>query len=198
MKTTQTYTQQASFIQVINDIVSHMVYQGHGKENIMSYRFEKSILLDNPIIFENHPYHWIDVITFNPETRKMEYICSTDYGVVQNIPVNTQPPKILEKVHQEIILETSLEQVINEVVSTLKPEYGFYLFKESIPLEEPIIYQGKEYHQIRGVIYFKDRQELDYIFGESNEMKSLHWISIYAQPKILPKVLEQLKFEINS
>lgn len=106
MKTTQTYIKQASFIQVINEIISHMVYHVHNGKCTLVYRFEKSILLDNPIKFENHQYDWIDGATFNPETRKLEYLCSTDAPIIQSIPVNTQSIILLTKVHNQIIQET--------------------------------------------------------------------------------------------
>ena len=107
MKTTQTYIPQASFIQVINDIISHMIYHGHNGKCMLIYRFEKAILLNDPIKFENHEYDWIDEITFNPETRKLEYLCSSiDSELIQSIPVNTQSPELLNKVHNQIIQET--------------------------------------------------------------------------------------------
>ena len=103
-----TYTQQASFIQVINEIISHMVYHVHNGKCTLVYTFEKSILLENPIKFENHQYDWIDKVTFNPETRKLEYICSSiDAQLIQSIPVNTQSVLLLTKVHNQIIQETS-------------------------------------------------------------------------------------------
>lgn len=99
---------KTTLIETINDIVTYMVY--HGKEGIMTYKFQESLPLHRAIHFEHHFYNRIDGVAFNPETRKMFYICSTDQDIEQKyIPVNTQIPGILNKVHQRIIQETLFE-----------------------------------------------------------------------------------------
>lgn len=96
---------QIPFIQVINEIISHLEYKPY--TGSLLYRFEKSIELTHDISFENNQYHWIDEVQLNLITRKLEYVCSTiDSKHIGNIPVNTQSPSLLQNVLNQMKFET--------------------------------------------------------------------------------------------
>ena len=99
---------QIPFIQIINEILSHLKYQPYS--GTLLYRFEKSIELTHEVLFEKQLYHWIhwiDEVSFNLQTRKLEYICSsTDSQIVQSIPVNNLSPEILQIVYKRMKSET--------------------------------------------------------------------------------------------
>lgn len=96
---------QTPFIQVINEIISHLEYKPY--TGSLLYRFEKSIELPNDISFENNQYHWIEKVQLNLITRKLEYVCSTrDSEHIEYIPVNTQSPSLLQTVLAQIKFET--------------------------------------------------------------------------------------------
>ena len=99
---------QIPFIQVINEIIFHLEYKPY--TGSLLYLFEKSIELTHEVLFEKQLYHWIhwiDGVSFNLQTRKLEYICSsTDSQIVQSIPVNNLSPEILQIVYKRMKSET--------------------------------------------------------------------------------------------
>jgi len=99
---------QTPFLKVINEILSHLNYSPN--IGALYYRFEKSIELTHEVLFEKQLYywiHWIDEVSFNLQTRKLKYICSsTDSQIVQSIPVNNLSPEILQIVYKRMKSET--------------------------------------------------------------------------------------------
>lgn len=95
---------QISFLQVINEIISHLEYQLYS--GTLLYRFKQSIELPKET-FKDHHYHWIEEIGINPETGKLEYTCSTiDSKHIKCIPVNTLAPELLQTVLNRMKSET--------------------------------------------------------------------------------------------
>lgn len=92
-----------TLIQTINEIITHLTLQDSGD---IFYRFINGIQLNKDITYEGNTYHWIDEIRYNPQTRKLNYLCtSKDSEIIGLVPVNTQSPILLQKVYNQIINE---------------------------------------------------------------------------------------------
>ena len=102
-----TETAKLSFIQVVNDIISHMKYKE--PEEVLFYRFEQPIKLEPQITYEGKHYDQIEMIVYFPFWRKLSYVCHdpdpTRSKYLSYVPVNTQSPMLLQKVHEQITKE---------------------------------------------------------------------------------------------
>lgn len=100
-----TDSSKLSFIQVVNDIISHLKYKE--PEEVLFYRFEQPIKLETQITYEGKHYDQINAIVYFPFWRKLSYVCHdpTSPKYLSYVPVNTQSPMLLQSVHEQITKE---------------------------------------------------------------------------------------------